>query len=111
MSEKAARFLIALSQDPAGMDAFSKDPDLVLAGADLTDEDREVVRSGDVKRIHGYFERQLGRSIPRPTCNTQDPSPPPPPPPPDRRPKRPKPPKPPKSGEAPRGIAAKSRAA
>ena len=111
MSEKAARFLIALSRDPAGMDAFAKDPDLVLAGADLTDEDREVVRSGDVKRIHGYFERQLGRSIPNPTCNTQGPGTDPPPPP-DTKPKpRPKPPKPPKSGEAPHGIAARSRAA
>ena len=106
MSEKAARFLIALSQDPAGMEAFSKDPDLVLAGADLTDEDRDVVRSGDMKRIHGYFERELGRSIPQPTCNTQKEGPKPPPPPPP-----PPPPRPPKFGEDPYGIAARSSAA
>lgn len=56
MSDHMARFLIALSQDPAGMEEFLKDPDLVLARTGLSPEEKEIVKSGDAARI----SRSLG---------------------------------------------------
>ena len=107
MSDHVARFLIALSQDPAGMADFLKDPDLVLAHTDLTAEEKEVVKSGDVARIC----RSLGLETEKGalytasvTSQSQSSTPPP-----DRR-ERPKPPKkptpPPQPGKPPKKAVA-----
>lgn len=60
MSHNAVRFLAELSQDPVSMEDYWKDPDSFLAAADLTAEEKEVLRSGDAARLEGL----LGRSSP-----------------------------------------------
>ena len=58
MQNDLARFMIALSEDPAQMAAFAKDPDLVLARSGLSAAEREVAKSGDAEAIG----RHLGLS-------------------------------------------------
>lgn len=55
MSEKANRFLIELSQDPVKMEDYWKDPDSLLAAADLTAEEKEILRSGNPARLEALF--------------------------------------------------------
>lgn len=47
MSEKLARFLRNLSLDPSLLEAFEADPDNILADADLSEDDKRFLRSGD----------------------------------------------------------------
>ena len=56
MSERLARFLISLSENPYKVDKLRADPDSVLADADLTPEEKAAVRSGNA----GEIERMLG---------------------------------------------------
>lgn len=51
MSERIARFLTSLSQDPYKLDSFLDDPGPLLAASDLTPEERDVLRSGDPEKI------------------------------------------------------------
>ena len=89
MSERLTRFLIDLSKDPDRMEEFSRDPDLVLAGYDLTEEEKRIAKSGDRERIRLH----IGESLPRYAQQSMwAPKPPPPPPPPPRKkPKKPRP--------------------
>ena len=82
MSDRVARFLVSLSQDPFLTEEFAREPDLVLAGADLTEEDKKVLRSGDPAAIRSYvgfkgFTVQMTEE----SCVVKPPPPPPPPPP------------------------------
>lgn len=55
MSKKAGEFVAKLSQDPDQRDRFMEDPDAVMnEHGDLTDEDREVLRTKDPDRIKKY---------------------------------------------------------
>jgi hypothetical protein len=60
MSEKVTRFLVALSKDVLRMAEFRKNPDQVLADADLTDEQKMLLKSGDAPRIRSY----IGKDVP-----------------------------------------------
>ncbi len=51
MSEKAKQFLVELSKDPVKMEDFWKDPDAFLVSADLTAEEKDILRSRDSERI------------------------------------------------------------
>jgi len=52
MSNRIAQFLIDLSKDPAAMERFAQDPDLLLSGAGLTAAEEETVRSADMETIY-----------------------------------------------------------
>ncbi len=54
MSSNVAQFVTALSKNPQAMENFSKDPDGVMEVHDLTDEDKEVLKSGDAERIRSH---------------------------------------------------------
>jgi hypothetical protein len=54
MSSNVAQFVTALSQNPQAMENFSKDPDGVMEVHDLTDEDREILKSGDAEKIRAH---------------------------------------------------------
>jgi hypothetical protein len=45
------QFLKRLSEDPEQLDAYRADPEGVMADSELTDEHKEVIRSGDNQRI------------------------------------------------------------
>lgn len=97
MSNRLMRFLIDLSKDPSGMEAFSQDPDLLLSRADLSEEEKAVARSGDPERLSRYLGLEPGTlwasqkpmPVPPPPDPTPDPSPWP-----DPNPGPPKPPNP-----------------
>lgn len=54
MSHRVARFLVSLSEDPFLTEEYAREPDLVLVGTDLTEEDKKVLRSGDPAAIRSY---------------------------------------------------------
>lgn len=54
MTSNVAQFVTALSKNPQAMENFSKDPDGAMEVHDLTDEDREVLKSGDAERIRKH---------------------------------------------------------
>ena len=41
-------FVLELSRDPHKVDALRRDPEAAMAEAQLSDEDKEILRSGDV---------------------------------------------------------------
>lgn len=73
MSERVARFLISLSQDPYKLDRFLDDPDPVLADSDLTSEEKEVVRGGDPEQIRASLG-ELGSMATSTSSTTGSPS-------------------------------------
>jgi hypothetical protein len=88
-----ARFLISLSQDATEMEAFTNDPELLLAGADLSPEDKAVLRSGDVEAIYqrlgeekAEYSKHCSMEILPPPKTPKGPKPPAP------KPPKPKPP-------------------
>lgn len=88
-----ARFLISLSQDAAEMEAFTNDPELLLAGADLSPEDKAVLRSGNVEEIYQRLgEEKAEYSKYCSMENLPTPKPPKKPKPPEPKPPQPKPP-------------------
>jgi Aromatic-ring-opening dioxygenase LigAB, LigA subunit len=86
MSDRLTRFLISLSQDADGMAAFADDPELVLSRADLTPEEKEVVRRGDAEAIYQRMEMETGIRLAIPESNSNSNI---------QKPRPPKPPKPP----------------
>jgi hypothetical protein len=60
MSERVTRFLVSLSKDVLRMAEFGKNPDQVLADADLTEEQKTLLKSGDARRIRSY----IGKDVP-----------------------------------------------
>lgn len=55
MSKKAADFVTDLSKDPAKRDRFMEDPDAVMDEHDLSDEDKDVLRTKDSDKIKSYL--------------------------------------------------------
>jgi hypothetical protein len=87
MPDRVARFLVSLSQDPFLTEEFSREPDLVLGEADLTEEDRDVLRSGDSAMIRRYVGHGGSLVIELVTqSSVTNPPPPDPSPPPDPKP-------------------------
>ena len=82
MSDRVARFLVSLSQDPFLTEEFAREPDLVLVGTDLTEEDKTVLRSGDPAAIRSYVgPKGFTVELTEQSCVAKPPPPPPPPPP------------------------------
>ncbi|HEV7519318.1 MAG TPA: hypothetical protein VGR07_23765 [Thermoanaerobaculia bacterium] len=96
MPNSLAQFMIALSEDPAEMAEFAKDPNLVLSRSGLTAADREVAKSGDVEAIYRHLG--LDATVLRAESNESNESnsnePPPKPRPPHPPHPKPEPPKP-----------------
>jgi hypothetical protein len=59
MPERVTRFLVSLSKDVLQMAEFAKAPDRLLADADLTDEQKMLLKSGDARRIRSYIGKDL----------------------------------------------------
>jgi hypothetical protein len=55
MSKKAAHFISKLSKDSKKAEHFRKDPDAAMAGEDLSDEDRKVLRTKDNDKIRKHL--------------------------------------------------------
>ena len=55
MSKKAADLIAKLSTDAEFRDRFRKNPDQVMDEEGLSDEDREVLKSGDPDRIREHL--------------------------------------------------------
>jgi hypothetical protein len=51
-------FLRSVGEDSEKLRAFNRDPDRVLASANLTAEQRDVLRSGDLVRIRDAIRRE-----------------------------------------------------
>ena len=49
------KFLVALSESPSLQERFKTDPDGVLAGAGLTDEESALVKSRDLDGMRRYL--------------------------------------------------------
>jgi hypothetical protein len=63
MSKKAARFIATISKDPKKVAQFRKDPDSAMKGHDLSEKDKEVLRTKDTEKIR----KHLGDNAP-PGC-------------------------------------------
>ena len=50
-SARLQKTLIDLSADPAKLAEFKRDPDAFLGNTDLDAEEREIIKSGDSKKI------------------------------------------------------------
>lgn len=55
MSKQAADFVAAVSKDPAKIEQFYDDPDAAMAGYDLSEKDKAVLRTGDRAQIDAYL--------------------------------------------------------
>lgn len=55
MSKKAADFVTKLSQNPDERDRFMEDPDAVMGEHDLSEEDKQVLRTKDSDKIKSYL--------------------------------------------------------
>jgi Aromatic-ring-opening dioxygenase LigAB, LigA subunit len=51
VASELERFLYRLANDPNLLTQYQADPDAVLAGADLTNSEKDLVRSGDATKI------------------------------------------------------------
>jgi hypothetical protein len=72
MSERLTRFLAELAKDPRKAEALWEDLETSLAGADLTEEEKEIIRSGDVEKLRSMTGVTIMSSIstvtrPKPT--------------------------------------------
>jgi hypothetical protein len=81
-----ARFLVALSEDPFEREEYQRRPERVLRKAQLSEEERLVLRKRDAEVIRWHFgdtpERPVPRSqsvIPPPEEPKDEPAPEPPP--------------------------------
>ena len=63
MSERITRFLAELSRDPQKAEEFWEDPGATLDGADLTDDDREIIRAGDAERLRDIVGFSMYSSV------------------------------------------------
>lgn len=63
MSEKAKQFMIELSKDAVKMEEFWRDPDAFLATADLTAEEKDVLRSRDPERIQALLGSEVQHHV------------------------------------------------
>jgi hypothetical protein len=57
-------FLVSLSEDPASLGAYDKDPEGFLAGAGLKKAHRDALLAGDVRKIRKLIEQEQGAVSP-----------------------------------------------
>jgi Aromatic-ring-opening dioxygenase LigAB, LigA subunit len=60
MAGKIADFLAEVNADPARREAFQTNPDAELDKADLTPEQRDILKSGDQDRIRSAVKQESG---------------------------------------------------
>jgi hypothetical protein len=55
MPKSAGEFVTKLSQDPALIEEFKRDPDALMDAHGLSDDDKAVLKSGDVDKIKAHL--------------------------------------------------------
>jgi hypothetical protein len=55
MSKKALDYVVAVSENPDMADAHVADPDAAMDAHGLSDEDKEVLKSGDLQKIRAHL--------------------------------------------------------
>jgi hypothetical protein len=55
MSKNALKYVVSVSEDPALADSHKSDPDAAMDAAGLSDEDKDVLKSGDLERIRKHL--------------------------------------------------------
>jgi hypothetical protein len=55
MSQSALDYVVAVSKDPDKADAHAADPDAAMDAHGLSDEDKEVLKSGDLEKIRQHL--------------------------------------------------------
>jgi len=55
MSKKALDYVVKVSEDPAMQQAHKADPDAAMDAHGLSDEDKEVLKSGDLQKIRAHL--------------------------------------------------------
>jgi hypothetical protein len=62
--EALANYLMELAENPAKVKALRNNPDAELDASGLSDEEKDVVKSGDPARIRSAFgDPQLGTTV------------------------------------------------
>ena len=93
MTDSFEQFLITLSQDPVLLDDFLDDPEPLLKDSSLTEEEKDLLRSGDAEQIRRHLGDEGTIVATNSTARTtsgphgRPPGPPPPGPPPPGPPK------------------------
>ena len=55
MSRKALDYVISVSENPELARAHQDDPDAAMDKAGLSEEDKEILKSGDLERIRNHL--------------------------------------------------------
>jgi hypothetical protein len=55
MQQKVIQFLTELSQNPEMREAFKNDPDACMDAAGLSNEEKDVLKSGDPDKIRSHL--------------------------------------------------------
>ncbi len=55
MSKKALEYVVSVSEDPEKAQAHKDDPDAAMDAAGLSDEDKDILKSGDLERIRDHL--------------------------------------------------------
>lgn len=59
LSEKLTKFMLELSKDPSKVEAIQVDPESILASADLSPEEKEVIRSRNQAQLQQLLDPSL----------------------------------------------------
>ena len=54
-ADNALDYVVSVSQNPEMEQAHKEDPDAAMEKAGLSDEDKEVLKSGDLERIRNHL--------------------------------------------------------
>ena len=55
MSQQALDYVVAVSEDPAKAEAHKSDPDAAMDAAGLSDDDKAIIKSGDIEQIRNHL--------------------------------------------------------
>jgi hypothetical protein len=58
-SEKLIKLMLEISKDPDKLDAFRKDPNVILSSVDISSEERDVLASGDQDKLQQMLNPSL----------------------------------------------------
>jgi hypothetical protein len=59
-TQSLSDFLTALSEDDDQLERYRSDPHGFLAGANIADEHRDLLKAGDVRSIHEVLRQEQG---------------------------------------------------
>ena len=55
MSKKALDYVVKVSESPEMQEAHMKDPDAAMDKHGLSDQDKEILKSGDLEKIRAHL--------------------------------------------------------